>query len=86
MEDKNEAKVITRFTYWNKGLNQLKEYSEIENGKMRFRNFILSVCLDEEVEDFLVLRFDSTEENMIPITQVMLRGDDILKSFNVPKF
>ena len=86
LEDKNEAKVITRFTYWNKGLNQLKEYSEIENGKMRFRNFILSVCLDEEVEDFLVLRFDSTEENMIPITQVMLRGDDILKSFNVPKF
>jgi hypothetical protein len=86
LENEKGEKVITRLTYWDKGKSHLEEYSEIENNKVRFRNFILSVCLDEAAEDVLVVRFDSTEENLIPITQVMLRGDAVFKSFDVPKF
>lgn len=85
LEDEKGHKVIKKITYWNNGSNQIQEYIQLSNNIVIQRTLISSVYLDDEMKDCLVTRFDQYNENLIPVTQIILKGGEILKTFDIPK-
>ncbi len=78
--------VKTKYTYWDEGLNQIKDHSEFKSGRLIYRTIILSICIDKLNRKNLVLRLEEHNGVMLPITHTILDEKGILSKIDVSDF
>ena len=71
---------LRKFTYWNNGQNQIQDYNEYLNEKLKYRTIVQSVELKNG--ETLTLRLEEINGQLIPITHSIMDTEEQLTQTN----
>ncbi len=69
VNDNEGNSIVTKFTYWGKGMNQIKDHCNYKNGNLVYRTIINGIQLVGN--DALILRLEEIKGQLVPITHVI---------------
>ncbi len=83
ISDGKGNEIHENYSYWLNGVNQIKEYSEIQNGTVIYRTIIQSIEIENNMS--LLLRFEEFEGVLNPMTNLLMNSetDEIIEDLNI---